>query len=130
MDRHIDLSGSVTLVEIFSKTNDTCGLFFFFILLYFYAREADRVHNHTHEGTVGPVERKLVELGEVHGIVAGNFGEVSEQTHSLMASLATSRMRVAGPSRGGEPPEERGGREGNGHLCPETAPGQLGVLSS
>ena len=64
------------------------------------AREADRVHNNTPVGTVGPVERKLVELGEVHGIVSGNFGEVSQQTHSLMAFLATSRVRVAGPSRG------------------------------
>ena len=64
------------------------------------AREADRGHNHTPVGTVGAVERKLVELGEVHGIVAGNFGEVSQQTHSLLASLATSRVRVAGPSRG------------------------------
>ena len=64
------------------------------------AREADRVHNHTLAGTVGAVDRKLVELGDVHGIVAGNFGEVSQQTHSLLASLATSRVRVAGPSRG------------------------------
>ena len=64
------------------------------------AREADRNYNNTPVGTVGAVERKLVELGEVRGIVAGNFGEVSQQTHSLMASLATSRVRVAGPSRG------------------------------
>ena len=64
------------------------------------AREADRNYNNTPVGTVGAVERKLVELGEVRGIVAGNFGEVSEQIHSLMASLATSRVRVAGPSRG------------------------------
>jgi hypothetical protein len=64
------------------------------------AREADRVYNHTPVGTIGAVERKLVELGEVRGIVAGNFGEVSQDTHSLMASLATSRVRVAGPSRG------------------------------
>ena len=64
------------------------------------AREADRVYNHTPVGTVGAVERKLVELGEVRGIVAGNFGEVSQETHSLLASLATSRVRVAGPSRG------------------------------
>ena len=63
------------------------------------AREADRVYNQTPIGTVGAVERKLVELGKVHGIVAGNFGEVSQQTHSLLASLATSRVRVAGPSR-------------------------------
>ena len=41
------------------------------------ARTADQVHNGTAEGTVGPVEQKLVSLGEVRGIVAGNFGEVS-----------------------------------------------------
>ena len=58
------------------------------------------MYNHTPPGTTGPVERKLVELGEVRGIVAGNFGEVSQDTHSLMASLATSRVRVTGPSRG------------------------------
>ena len=38
------------------------------------AREADRVNNHTLAGTVGAVDWKLVELGDVHGIVAGNFG--------------------------------------------------------
>ena len=41
-----------------------------------------------------------MELGEVREVVAGNFGEVSQDTHSLIASLATSRVRVAGPSRG------------------------------
>ena len=46
------------------------------------------------------MDRKLVELGEVREVVAGNFGEVSQDTHSLIASLATSRVRVAGPSRG------------------------------
>ena len=64
------------------------------------ARKADRVHNRIPEGTIGPVERKLVELGEVRGIVAGNFGEVSEDTHTLLAALATCRVRVAGVSMG------------------------------
>ena len=64
------------------------------------AREADRQHNGTPANTIGPVERKLVELGEVRGIVGGNFGEVSEQTHTLLAALATSRVRVAGVTRG------------------------------
>ena len=49
---------------------------------------------------MGPVERKLLELGEVRGIVSGNFGEVSEDTHALVAALATCRVRVAGVSRG------------------------------
>ena len=64
------------------------------------ARAADQNHNQIQPGTVGPVERKLLELGEVRGIVAGNFGEVSEHTHALVAALATYRVRVAGVSRG------------------------------
>ena len=64
------------------------------------ARAADQNHNQIQPGTVGPVERKLLELGEVRGIVSGNFGEVSEHTHALVAALATYRVRVAGVSRG------------------------------
>ena len=33
------------------------------------ARGADQIHNQIPQGTIGPVERKLVELGEVRGIV-------------------------------------------------------------
>ena len=64
------------------------------------ARNADRTHNLTPEDTVGPVEQRLIDLGQVRGVVSGGFGEVSEDTHSLLASLATCRVRVAGPSRG------------------------------
>ena len=64
------------------------------------ARGADQKHNQIPAGTIGPVERKLLELGEVRGIVSGNFGEVSEDTHALVAALATCRVRVAGVSRG------------------------------
>ena len=64
------------------------------------AKEADRKHNQVPEDTVGPVQRKLLELGEVKGIVAGNFREVSEDTHALVAALATCRVQVAGVSRG------------------------------
>ena len=39
------------------------------------------------------MERKLLELGEVRGIVSGNFGEVSEDTHALLATLPTYRVR-------------------------------------
>ena len=64
------------------------------------ARCSDRTYNGVQQGVVYPVEKKLLELGEVRGIVAGNFGEVSEATHTLIADLATNRVRVAGPSRG------------------------------
>jgi hypothetical protein len=64
------------------------------------ARKADRKYNGTAEGEVGRVESKLVELGEVQGLVCGNFGEVSEPTHALIDAMATSRVRIARPTRG------------------------------
>ena len=64
------------------------------------ARNADRKYNGVAEGEVGATERKLLELGEDRGLVAGAWGEVSEPCHSLLAHLATSRVRVAGPTRG------------------------------
>ena len=63
------------------------------------ARGADRRQGIA-EGAVGPVERKLVSLGKVEGLVAGQFGEVSEGLHSLLSTLASSRVRVAGVTRG------------------------------
>ena len=41
-----------------------------------------------------------MELGEVQGNVCGNFGEVSQGLHTLVAVLATTQVRVAEPSRG------------------------------
>ena len=64
------------------------------------ARKADRRYNGVLPGVVGPVEQRLLGLGEVRGVVAGNFGEVSGVTHLLLAHLATCRVRVAGPTRG------------------------------
>ena len=63
------------------------------------ARKADRLYNGVPKGEVGGVERKLLELGEVRGVVTGNFGEVSAATHALLNHLATSRVRVAGVTR-------------------------------
>ena len=62
------------------------------------ARADDRVHGGRQVGEVRRVEAKLVSLGTLHGVVCGNWGEVSEDTHALVAALATSRVRVAGPS--------------------------------
>ena len=63
------------------------------------ARAADRRQDAPEAG-VGRVEQKLLSLGPIQGIVAGQFGEVSEATHSLLDTLATSRVRMAGPSVG------------------------------
>ena len=63
------------------------------------ARAADRLAG-TAAGVVGRVEVKLVSLGRLRGVVCGNWGEVSEDTHALLSIMATSRVRVAGPSTG------------------------------
>ena len=63
------------------------------------ARAADRLCG-VQPGEVGRVEAKLVSLGHLHGVVCGNWGEVSEDTHALVSALATSRVWVAGPSYG------------------------------
>ena len=56
---------------------------------------ADRNDIGVPKGELGVCERKLIELGEVRGLVAGNFGEVCETWHALLAALATIRVRVA-----------------------------------
>ena len=43
------------------------------------------------------MESKLLSFGRVQGIVFGNYGEVSEATHKLLDTIATSRVRVALP---------------------------------
>ena len=64
------------------------------------ARAADRIQG-VPQGEVGRVEAKLVSLGKVEGVVAGQFGEVSEATHALVAALATSREGWPVPPGGG-----------------------------
>ena len=46
------------------------------------------------------MEEKLGSLGEVWGVVAGQWGEVSQAAHYLLDDMATSWVRVAGPSTG------------------------------
>ena len=63
------------------------------------ARAADRRQG-VQQGEVGRVEAKLERMGTVCGLVSGNFGEMSEDTHFLVAAMDNSRMQVAGPIRG------------------------------
>ena len=44
---------------------------------------------------IGPVERRLLEYGEVRGWCFGAWGEVSEEVHHLVQRLATARLEVA-----------------------------------
>ena len=42
-------------------------------------------------------QAKLMSFPKVEGIVFGNWGEVSEATHTLVDVIATCRVRVAEP---------------------------------
>ena len=64
------------------------------------ARSTDQQYCGSAPGTTGPVETKLASLGNVKGLVVGAFGEGSEDLHTLIHHLATSRVRVAGPQKG------------------------------
>ena len=64
------------------------------------ARNVDRDFVGTPEGTVGPVERRLEEYGELLGLVVGAWGEGSEDLHNLVQLLAESRVSSMGLARG------------------------------
>ena len=66
------------------------------------ARDVDRVYGGAVEGTVGRVQRKLLDYGEVRGLVFGAFGEASEGVRELVHYLANSRLKAVGLRQGRE----------------------------
>ena len=51
-------------------------------------------------GESGPVERRLVEFGELLGLCFGAWGEASDGVHHLVQTLAESRLTLQGLQRG------------------------------
>ena len=64
------------------------------------AREADKETREASGVVRGPVEQKLEEYGELLGLVFGAFGEGSEGVHSLISTLAASRLNSQERTRG------------------------------
>ena len=62
----------------------------------------DRQYGGVAEGVLGPVQRKLESFGDIKGLVFGAFGEGSEDVHSLVQNLATSRAKSVALQRGRE----------------------------
>ena len=52
----------------------------------------DRLHHGTAEGEVGRLVQRLQAFGELQTYVAGNWGEGSEDLHSLVQSCAEARV--------------------------------------
>ena len=64
-----------------------------FVYLTSHRNTAVDTHVGVEDGEVmGPVERKLGEYGELHGLVVGRFGEASEDVHNLIHAMAESRV--------------------------------------
>ena len=64
------------------------------------ARNTDRQFGGVEEGRVGPVETKLLQYGKLQGLVVGAFGEGSEDLHSLVQTIAESKVKSMGLARG------------------------------
>ena len=66
------------------------------------ARKADRNYVGTDEDVVGPVENKLLQYGDLQGLVVGAFGEGSEDLHSFVQVIAEAKVSAMGLARGRE----------------------------
>ena len=64
------------------------------------ARDADKQYVGTAEGSVGPVENKLLQYGDLQGLVVGAFGECSQDLHTLVQTIAEARVKSLGLARG------------------------------
>ena len=49
---------------------------------------------------MGPVETKLLQFGDLQGLVIGAFGEASEDVHSLVQTIAESKVTSQGMALG------------------------------
>ena len=58
------------------------------------------VYVRVQEGVKGPVESKLEEFGDLLCLVVGAFGEVSEDMHYLINTLAETKVRKTELQRG------------------------------
>ena len=66
------------------------------------ARNVNKVYGGAAEGTVGRVQRKLMDFGQVRGLVFEAFGEASEGVHELVHHLSNSRLKAEGLQQGRE----------------------------
>jgi hypothetical protein len=55
------------------------------------AQDIDRKYCGTHPNNVGPLQQRLEGFGDIIRLVAGQFGDVSQDFHHLLKSLAVSK---------------------------------------
>ena len=55
------------------------------------AQKIDRKYCHTEVGHVGPLQQRLESFGKLLCLVAGQYGEVSQDFHTLLKDLAASK---------------------------------------
>ena len=57
----------------------------------FSQRSRDRKYCHTDPEHVGPLQQHLESYGQIRCLVAGQYGDVSQDFHTLLKDLATSK---------------------------------------
>ena len=62
----------------------------------------DRLYHQTADGQIGPLVRRLQTYGKLESLVVGPWGEGSKDLHSLVKTLAESRVACQARSKGRE----------------------------
>ena len=57
------------------------------------ARKIDTKYNGTTAGHVGPLEQRLRGFGDILCLVAGQYGEISQDLHDLLKKLASTKAQ-------------------------------------
>ena len=65
----------------------------------------DAKHHGVARGQTGPLVQRLQSWGELRGLVVGQFGEGSQDLHSLLKSLAEAKVLSTARAKG-EPPRD------------------------
>ena len=65
-------------------------------------KKLDQKYHGVPEGHVGPLQRRLLEYGNLQCLVMGTFQEGSKDLHSLLETLADHKLRAKGLARGRE----------------------------
>ena len=63
-------------------------------------KKVDEKYLGTPKDHIGPLQQRLREFGEIVSLVAGQYGEVSQDFHLLLSRLATSKARMVSQNEG------------------------------
>ena len=63
-------------------------------------KKIDEKYLGTPKDHIGPLQQRLREFGDIVSLVAGQYGEISQDFHHLLSRLATSKARLISQNEG------------------------------